>query len=1233
MDALGRDGCRARAVAPVVGVVLLFGIVAAGAGIVFVTGLEAKQSVQDATAVDRAETNLQAAGSTFASLAHAGNGTTATVDLGGVTRSDVRVERDGTLRVRVNDDPACSAAVGLGTLVAEHDSGVAVAYQAGGVFKRSSSGTTLVQSPELDYRTESMDGHAVRTISFPVTNVSGDVRSATDVVASTAASGDSLRDDLCLSEAGAVDVQYVREITITVEGSDYYRAWHRYFRQEFGGAGEYDVDHDAQSASVTAPLGAGVHPDQFALGDVHIYGGVFAGSSAGELSMQTKHATVDSYDADDGPWMSGEPTYGDDGDVLTRGDLHVQANGARVAGDVYAAGVVSLSTSCGAGGAYCIDGSVVVNNSTAGGSGPTTALYPTGSAARAAVVSGSWRNGTVIPAVPPMNDRIDHVVGTVETYNDNDDVGVVAGDAVQYSGGSATLSSGVYYLDELDVPAGNTLTIDTSGGDVVLAVDGDVSVGDGATVAVTGPGQVRAYVGEDASGTDDQLTVGRQAAVVVRDGGARTYRSSAFVVACKAGCDATFERGTGSTPTQFTGVLYGPGDESDAGTVSLDKHVEVWGALVAGTVTFEQQSSLHFDTTLQNRAMDADDDGILDVADADSDFPDGDGDGFSETEDACPDAYGTGENGCRGVGENETANALVVNQTSATVTVIGSQVADEYAYETTTETRTPLNVELVIDDSGSMNLYENYGFEDPYGQPTYDHVSGPHEIPEDGSVTVPEGVAYVADDDDDGDVEADGEVFYPGEVLDGDDWSYYHEVDVEGNDVFWERLPAARAFVGALDPDVDEVGVVRFDLTSHEEQALTSNFDAVNATLARSTFSSDGGTNLYTSLDDAIARLEAAEADDEAAGVETQETIVLLTDGKHSDAAPGDEADIEALAEEAHDKGIRIYVVALGDPADYNADLLEYVANEDGDLNESVDGRLYAVQNATTLSEKFEQIAVDSKTQRTRTVQHPNASTTVHVGADAVSFGENTNPTDGTYPTTTIDAALDPGDLVHVSTTTYECATNETVATTTNPSTDETYDVTRCADTDAVDAVTTNDDHANHQVFTDDDSIPAVHTSAWYKDEDANSLRAVVERYDADLVDGDTFDLPENDAIILVNRSDDEPGDQDFVVLYVEATDHAPPAPSEQTVDADPPDGTALGNPDRSNGARNDYVVDVGVDHVNVTDDRARVAPADDAPASVALGAHHHAVGTPDDRVRVTARPRTHASLAVVAVA
>ena len=604
----GRGARRARAAAPIVGLVLMLGIVVTGASIVYVAGMDAKASVQDASQADSTEATLQEAGATFSSLAHDGGGATDTVDFG-TSADDVAVNADGQLRVRLNGRTGCTAETDLGTVVADSGSGVEVAYQAGAVFRRSPSGTTIVQSPRLDYRTESMDGQPIRTVSFPVTNVSGDVRGTGAVVASANASADGFQDELCLTDGGAVDLNYVREVTITVEGSDYYEAWHRYFQQEFGPVASYSVDDATQTASVTAPLGPGVRPDQFVVEPLDIYAGIFATASNGELRLHTQHASIDSYDASNGPWDGSEPGYGDDGTVFTHGNVSVLANGATISGNVYTAGAAELSESCGSGGEYCVDGDVYVNNSTP--TGPGAALLPTDDDERANRISGTWGNGTGLPSLPAMDATIDETVAVASTWNTNGETSTVSGEQIQYSAGSATLDSGVYYLTDLTVPAGYTLELDTSDGDVVLVLEGDVTLEDGATVTVRGDGSVDTYVGEAAS-AGDQLNVGEGVTVRAVEGGDRTYRSRAFVIACKAGCGATFADTTPSNPTTFTGVLYGPGDESADGTVSLGKHVDVWGALVAGTVTFEQQAEFHFDESLRNAVADGDGDGVPD---------------------------------------------------------------------------------------------------------------------------------------------------------------------------------------------------------------------------------------------------------------------------------------------------------------------------------------------------------------------------------------------------------------------------------------------------------------------------------------------------------------------------------------------------------------------------------------------------------------------------------------------
>ncbi|MFC6955037.1 vWA domain-containing protein [Halorubellus litoreus] len=1253
-------GTGDRAASAIVGLVLLFGLVIAGAGIIFWAGMDAKQSVQSASEVDTAETSLQEVSTKLSTLAFKGDGAVTSFDLSGKDANDVSIVDDGEIHFELNGKSACSATVELGSIIYENDNGQTVAYQAGAVFKKTDGGVSIVQSPSMEYRTKVIDGTNVRTLRFPITNVSGDVHSSGTVTATanTSKSG-RFQKDLCLTGSNTDEIEYVREIKITVDGSSYYKAWERYFREEFGAAGTISVDDANQKVSVVAPLGSGVTPDQFEIDDEEIYGAIFSGSSAGELLLQTQHAAVNSYDSADGPWGGSDPTYGSEGTIITRGNVEVQANGAMVDGNVYAEGEVDLSNSCAGGAANCVSGDVYVNNSTAGAGGPTTALYPTSKSQREDAIGGSWGNGTIVPDVPTMDATIDDTLSTVDEYNNNDDVSVVNSEQIQFSSGSATVESGVYYLDEFTVPDGNTLTLDTSSGDIVFAVDGDVDIGDDARVEVTGPGQVRTFIGESTT-SGNQVTVGGKSTVTVTDSGTPTFRSNAFFLACKAGCNAKFEKGNGGTDTRFTGVIYGPGDAADDGTVELGKFTEVWGALVSGTVTFEQQSEFHFDTTLKNSELDEDGDGVPDVIDDDNDFPDGDGDGFSESEDDCPNVAGTGENGCAGVTEDEDANTLIVNQSSATITVVGSQIANERVTTKPVETRHPLNVELVIDDSGSM-YYGNADPNNPYRTQSFGDWSDWETInkadyagtgyyedsPEPGyewevkyercenwketgngwkctkyedettteiitafeslpaavdkqdevrrhqrtswTVTVPEDEVYI------GYTQYGGgatERFFPGDTFSNAEYEYYYAFDI-GSDPYYERLEAGKSFVGQMQSK-DRVGVLQFEADVTRKHGLSNAWTTINASMKKPNWGASGSTNITGALIRATNNLnDSADTRDDLA---VNHTIVLLTDGTQT-VSPGDAdndgdyepawKEIQGLAKQAHSANITIYTVALGEGSNTNKTLLKQIANTGDPVT---DGEFYHVEDAGDLEEKFGEIATRAKTEKTRMIQHANTTTTIHLGGDQVSFDGNTNPESG-FPSKTVDSNLEPGDAVHFATTMYNCNGNTTYDTITNTTNGQTYNETYCTNNAGTAEESTHASDSKHQIFTDGDAIPSVQTDAWYKDDANNTVKEMVENYNASLVDGDEFTLPENDAIILVNISDDEPNDHDFMVIHFDANDQAPPDPEDQDVDAPDDDDDDDSDTD-GDGTSNDYVISLPSSDVNVSAGNPSLAPA-----------------------------------------
>jgi hypothetical protein len=97
---------------------------------------------------------------------------------------------------------------------------------------------------------------------------------------------------------------------------------------------------------------------------------------------------------------------------------------------------------------------------------------------------------------------------------------------------------------------------------------------------------------------------------------------------------------------------------------------------------------------------------VYDGTTASTGTTDSDGDGVPDGVDTCPGSTAgpnaTGPNGC-GIIEDTSDDALLVNATSADVTLLGSSVAR--LREQTSTTRDPVDVSFVLDTSGSMGVH------------------------------------------------------------------------------------------------------------------------------------------------------------------------------------------------------------------------------------------------------------------------------------------------------------------------------------------------------------------------------------------------------------------------------------------------------------------------------------------------------------------------------------------------
>jgi len=155
--------------------------------------------------------------------------------------------------------------------------------------------------------------------------------------------------------------------------------------------------------------------------------------------------------------------------------------------------------------------------------------------------------------------------------------------------------------------------------------------------------------------------------------------------------------------------------------------------------------------------------------------------------------------------------------------------------------------------------------------------------------------------------------------------------DPPHSDPNYLRLAAAKRFVECVDPDT-RLAIVTFDEDATLEIGLTSDKDALNATLDGLWLQSGGGTNIYEAMQVSQNHLV------QHAAPERAKYIVLLTDGQ--DTTGHSDSQIQGLAEDAARQGLTYFGVALGDEADLG--LLWWIAHTTG-------GQAYASPDADGL--------------------------------------------------------------------------------------------------------------------------------------------------------------------------------------------------------------------------------------------------------------------------------------------
>lgn len=535
-----------RGQSELVGAVLILGLTLTGSTLVVAFGSSALTDAEHNSQIGSAEHAMTQFDSRT-SLVGLGGSSIQRVNLGaGGAESTVQIHGNrGWIRIRVintSDGTVEDEVMNQSLGVVEYENGeTTVAYQGGGVWKNTRGGATMVSPPEFHYHE--------RTLTLPLVVVGGEGAAS---------------DRLAIARNGSADPKFPLDsdvdrtnpltkgkINVTV-GSSYYEAWGEFFEERTGG--EVAYDHANESVTLTLVVPSNRPAVAQAL----------ASTSSEELVIKGSGGSsfTDSYNSSIGDYGASKS---ENGTIITSGGVEM-SGGAEIRGDLISgSGTVRLQSG----------NTEISGNLSYGGS---TDIH------KKATVGGWIANNGTAAEISHVEAVVDEKLTDVESTNDNAGESNITTANVLDSGRSEwELTAGRYYLDELD-PGSGTLVLNVEDGDVVLAVDGDVTLA-GTNVVVKNPsgGEVNIYMdGTDFYANDASVSIPGDVA-------------SKFWIYAPPDTSASFV-----SETTFVGVFYAPDTENRQGEVTVDSQAEVFGALVGGQTTLQSGGTVHFDQALRS---------------------------------------------------------------------------------------------------------------------------------------------------------------------------------------------------------------------------------------------------------------------------------------------------------------------------------------------------------------------------------------------------------------------------------------------------------------------------------------------------------------------------------------------------------------------------------------------------------------------------------------------------------
>ncbi len=236
-----------RGVSSVLGIALLFAIVVGGTAVVVTVGATALDDTREQLDTSRAEKALTQFDSRSAMVALGG---TSSQGVGLATGEDSGYYVDGDrgwMNVSIRNQSAGTTEtvvnVTMGAVAYENDR-TTIAYQGGGVWKRTEGGVSMLSPPEFHFRQQ--------TLTLPIIRVDG---------SPTLGSGARVTRD------GPTSIRYPNttgtndfvnpldrgRVNVTVH-SEFYQAWGRYFEQRTDGTVYYDHANETARTELVVPF-------------------------------------------------------------------------------------------------------------------------------------------------------------------------------------------------------------------------------------------------------------------------------------------------------------------------------------------------------------------------------------------------------------------------------------------------------------------------------------------------------------------------------------------------------------------------------------------------------------------------------------------------------------------------------------------------------------------------------------------------------------------------------------------------------------------------------------------------------------------------------------------------------------------------------------------------------------------------------------------------------------------